>query len=417
MSIAPTVCLLAYVWVLLAVRHTNRTTIHSWNHRSKGLPVVDVEQLSNRRCFILYPQSRSLSVEWLSLLLLRSHCVSHTVCSTSGFWVKQCGQPDLNFLAHSHPPHRSLISYSCRSSEGLPCRPLSAVFPRHLQHVSFLCGRERKWNGKSAPPPTHCGHMAKGGEQSVRSPPATVGHICGRLSPRFSLRRSAAPARLRAAAPRCLSQILKNVGRENNQKRCTFSSLIMSPFSSFPRLFILMGVDTWKGITPLQEWWWRGAGGGIWPHQQSGSPLPVTLRPGWMTSIHWLPLTQTHTQWNQGKGEHADTHTDTHAYYIYKQWKHTIYKTNPTQADPIVATTYFFPHDSSISGCFCLSPPRVTVKLDHCSLLPLSLVSLSRNRTRGGPEIPESGILVGDLIWNLSSPSWWSSTVCVCLCV
>lgn len=82
-----------------------------------------------------------------------------------------------------------------------------------------------------------------------------------------------------------------------------------------------------------------------------------------------------------------------------------IYKTNPTQADPIVATTYFFPHDSSISGCFCLSPPRVTVKLDHYSLLPLSLVSLSRNRTKGGPEILESGILVGDLIRNLSSPS------------
>lgn len=35
-----------------------------------------------------------------------------------------------------------------------PSRQLSTLFPRHLQHVSFLCGRERKWNGKSSPPPT-----------------------------------------------------------------------------------------------------------------------------------------------------------------------------------------------------------------------------------------------------------------------
>lgn len=41
----------------------------------------------------------------------------------------------------------------------------------------------------------------KGGEQSVRSPPATVGHICGRLSPRCSLRCSAA----RPASALCCS--------------------------------------------------------------------------------------------------------------------------------------------------------------------------------------------------------------------
>lgn len=41
----------------------------------------------------------------------------------------------------------------------------------------------------------------KGGEQSVRSPPATVGHICGQLSPRCSLSRSAA----RPASALCCS--------------------------------------------------------------------------------------------------------------------------------------------------------------------------------------------------------------------
>lgn len=58
---------------------------------------------------------------------------------------------------------------------------------------------------------------------------------------------------------------------------------------------------------------------------------------------------------------------------------------------------------SSISVSLCVS------KLDCYSLLPLSLVSLSRNRTKGGPEILESGIWVGDLIENLSPLSWWSS--------
>lgn len=64
-----------------------------------------------------------------------------------------------------------------------------------------------------------------------------------------------------------------------------------------------------------------------------------------------------------------------------------LYQTNPTQTDPIVATTYFFalhascPLSLSLSLCVCLSN---TVKLDRYSLLPLSLVSLSRNRTKGG---------------------------------
>ena len=96
-SIALPVCLHACIWVLPGVHNTNRTTIHSWNHCSKGLPVVDVDQLSNRRCFILYLQNRSLSVEWLPLLLLRSHCVSHTVCSTSGFGWSCVGSRNWTF--------------------------------------------------------------------------------------------------------------------------------------------------------------------------------------------------------------------------------------------------------------------------------------------------------------------------------
>ena len=56
--------------------------------------------------------------------------------------------------------------------------------------------------------------------------------------------------------------------------------------------------------------------------------------------------------------------------------------------------------------CFCVSPSLFTVKLDCDSLLPLSLVSLSRNRNR---RTADPQVSVGDLIWNLSSTSWWSS--------
>lgn len=94
----------------------------------------------------------------------------------------------------------------------------------------------------------------KGGEQSVRSPPATVGHICGQLSPLRSLQRGLP---LHSVAPSLSSFSLSlarsnppKIGHENNSKRCTFSSLITS--SSFPRLFIRMGLTHEKG-SPLSR--------------------------------------------------------------------------------------------------------------------------------------------------------------------
>ena len=316
MSIAPTVCLLAYVWVLLAVRHTNRTTIHSWNHRSKGLPVVDVEQLSNRRCFILYPQSRSLSVEWLSLLLLRSHCVSHTVCSTSGFWVKQCGQPDLNFLAHSHPPHRSLISYSCRSSEGLPCRPLSAVFPRHLQHVSFLCGRERKWNGKSAPPPHPLRPHGKG-RRAVGQEPA--GHSRAYLwSPLSSLQSEALCSP--GSPPRCCSPLpLANPKKRRSREQPEKMHFLLTHY--VPLFFLSQTIYTDGGWHMKRDHPSAGmvvAGGG----EESGHISRAVHRcpshsgqDEWLPSIGSLSLRHTLSE-TRGKGN-TQTHTQTHTHTIY----------------------------------------------------------------------------------------------------
>lgn len=128
------------------------------------------------------------------------------------------------------------------------------MFPRHLQHVSFQCSRERKWNGKKAllrPLRPH----GKGGEQSVRSPSATVGHICGQLSPHCSLMHSAARP-VSALCPNlsdCLSHTQKDMQRlvPKTTRRCTFSSLSVPPttnlhtrtyLSSYPRLFILVGL-------------------------------------------------------------------------------------------------------------------------------------------------------------------------------
>lgn len=96
----------------------------------------------------------------------------------------------------------------------------------------------------------------KGGEQSVRSPPATVGHICGQLSPCCSLRRSAAQQLCTllpspCAVSYCLShaQIQKLVTRTTRKDALSPHSLCPPP-SSFPRLFILMGLTHEKG-SPL----------------------------------------------------------------------------------------------------------------------------------------------------------------------
>lgn len=70
--------------------------------------------------------------------------------------------------------HTVLVSvdFIGESSEALPCRQLYTRFPRHLHHVSFLCGGQRKWNGKTAPPPsaaTWQGRRAVGQEPAGHS--------------------------------------------------------------------------------------------------------------------------------------------------------------------------------------------------------------------------------------------------------
>lgn len=77
----------------------------------------------------------------------------------------------------------------------------------------------------------------KGGEQSVRSPPATVGHICGQLSPRCRLRlcvaRPASALCCSLSRPRCVlwPPMCRNpkTGHKKNKRRCTFSSIINPP--------------------------------------------------------------------------------------------------------------------------------------------------------------------------------------------
>lgn len=179
------------------------------------------------------------------------------------------------------------------------------LFLRHLQHVSFLCVTEGKRNGKSAPPPTAATWQ---GRRAVGQEP--TGHRRAYLwSAFFSLQSEP------LCSPVCLCVLLlifyfyclshtksKNWLHEQPEKTHFLLGFYVSSLH-FPRLFILMWVTHEKGSPHLQAW-----GGRIWPHQQSGSPLPVTLWPEWMTSIHWLPLTLTHSE-TRGKG-------NTHILYI-----------------------------------------------------------------------------------------------------
>lgn len=72
---------------------------------------------------------------------------------------------------------------------------------------------------------------------------------------------------------------------------------------------------------------------------------------------------------------------------------------------------------SSTSISLCASPTLTAVKLDHYSLLPLSLVSLSRNRTKGGRRSSSLGFELG--IWYKICPLLADGVLCarirVCL--
>ncbi len=213
----------------------------------------------------------------------------------------------MNFLAHSHAPHL-LLPFLLYKLWSPPVQAALRCFPDICSTFPFCVAGKGSGMEKALPRPLW--PHGKGGEQSVRSPPATVGHICGQISPCCSLRRSAA----RPASALCcflptmfltVSHMHKseNWSQEQPEKMHFLLTHYVSPFFLSQTIYT-DGVDTWKGITPLQEW--RGR---IWPHQQSGSPLPVTLWPEWMTSIHWLPLAQTHTHSKtRGKG---NTHTHT----------------------------------------------------------------------------------------------------------
>lgn len=159
--------------------------------------------------------------------------------------------------------------------------------------------------------------------------------------------------------------------------------------SSFPKLFILIGV-TWKGITPFA---------GMEGKDLATSAERLTAACHTLARMNdFHPLAPSHSDTHTVKpGERgAHRHTYSHISYIYKQWKHRLYIFNPALW-PNVATTYFF---VSLSHSVSLSQTPITVILDFYSLLRLSLVSLSRNRTRGAGD---PRVLVGDLMWNLSS--------------
>lgn len=255
-------------------------------------------------------QPLSFSVEWLCNILYFSHSVRY-----KWFWVKLCVQYQWvsrtwTFqCTHTRPSLADLYSYT--SSEALPCRRLYTVSQTSAaRFLSVWQGKEVEWKKCS---PAHCGHMAR--EESSRSgarrPQSGIfvvgfllAAVWGALQPGSSALCCSLPAL-------SLTHLNPKIGYKNNQRRCTFSSLIMSPSFFLSQTIYTDGVDTWKGITPLQEWRER-----IGLHQQSGSPLPNTLWPEWMTSIYWLPLTKTHTHTHTVKPGQRVTYTQKHRLYI-----------------------------------------------------------------------------------------------------
>lgn len=107
-------------------------------------------------------------------------------------WLKLCG-PELR----SGRP-----SVASRRSEALPpCRFPGSTFP--FGATGKGSGMEKK---KTLLRPLR--PHGEGGEQSAGSPPAAVGHICGQLSPRCSLRRAVAVGDTASPKP--------------SEKKCTF---------------------------------------------------------------------------------------------------------------------------------------------------------------------------------------------------
>lgn len=284
---------------------------------------------------------------------------------------------------HSRTPR--LCRFIGESSEASRARNSIDDFPDICITFPFCVAGKGSGMEKLLPRPVR--PHGEGGEQSVRSPPATVGHICGQLSPLQQSETLCILAYLCALllSPRavsseslCLTRSNPKFGYKRNQKRDTFSSLVAV---LLPRLFILMGGWHMKRNHPLcrnaAEAW-------------ATSAERFTLRPQWMTSIHWL-LTQAYSQWNQGKGEH------THIYN--KQRKHLLYQ--PTQSWLIWCSRH-------------LSLLLITLSLLLNWTLSLSLVSLTINRSRRAAHLQLS---VGDRIWSQCVYGCVGCGVCRCGCV
>lgn len=138
----------------------------------------------------------------------------------------------MTFLAPSHTPHLLLILSSCTSSEAIPCRQLYTVSQTSAaRFLSVWQGKEVEWKNVPHPLRPH----GKGGEQSVRSPPATVGHICGQLSLCCSLRRcTARPASALCRSLPALCLTISHTLKSKNWSKEQPEKIHFSPHSLCP---------------------------------------------------------------------------------------------------------------------------------------------------------------------------------------
>lgn len=163
-----------------------------------------------------------------------------------------------SFAAHSHTPRLLLILLGNPSLVGAlqPSRAGSSIhcFPDICSTFPFCVAGKGSGMEKALPRPLR--PHSKGGEQSVRSPPATVGHICGHLAAVWAALQPGLPLHSVALPPRCFCVVSHTLESKNwlqeQPERRTFSSLIMpSPPSLLSLTIYTEGGDTWKGITPF----------------------------------------------------------------------------------------------------------------------------------------------------------------------
>lgn len=230
---------------------------------------------------------------------------------TSGFWVKLVWAAGLELSsALTHTPSLADFNF-LYELHGPPMQAVVRCFPDICSTFPFCVAGKGSGMEKALPRPLWPHGK---GRRAVGQEPA--GHSRAYLWSAFSFAVVWGALQPWPASARCCSYRLSSQGQipkfghKGNQKRCTFSSLIMSPPASFPRIFILMGLRHEKGSPLCRN---EGKGSGHISRVVHRCPSH-SGQDEWLPSTGSLLLRHRHSE-TRGKGKtHTRTHINTHMY-------------------------------------------------------------------------------------------------------